>query len=118
MRRWTVARFVVCWLLWGGDDRAAVRCPGLPGLWLHRHEKGHAGPGDAGAAGAGRGSVQWRAVRLPRTPRQSAETDLARRHRPVHADQAVGARPFYLADDEYGLDRAVGRTIVNAARRV
>jgi transposase len=30
MRRWTVARFVVCWLLWGGDDRAAVRCPGLP----------------------------------------------------------------------------------------
>jgi hypothetical protein len=28
MRRWTVARFVVCWLRWRGDDRAAVRYPG------------------------------------------------------------------------------------------
>ena len=34
----------------------------------------------------------------------------------MHADQATGARPFYLADDEYGLGRAVGRTTVNAAR--
>jgi hypothetical protein len=38
MLRWTVARFVVCWLRWRGDDRAAVRCPGLPGLRLHRHD--------------------------------------------------------------------------------
>ena len=72
-----LARFVGCSKHWRGDDRAAVRCLGLPGLRLHRHEKGHAGSGDAGAAGAGRGSVQWRAVRLPRTPRQPAEIDLA-----------------------------------------
>lgn len=31
---------------------------------------------------------------------------------------AVGARSFHLADDEHGLDRAVDRAIVNAARRL
>src|SRR3954447_18760456 len=40
-------------------------------------EKGHAGSGDAGAAGAGGGSVQWRAVRVPRSSRQFVEAGLA-----------------------------------------
>ena len=36
----------------------------------------------------------------------------------LHADQTAGARSFHLADDEHGLDRVVGRAIVDTARRL
>jgi hypothetical protein len=52
------------------------------------------------------------------TPRQSVEAGLAWRQRPVHADQAVGVRSLYLADDEHGLDRVVGGAVGDAARRL
>ena len=39
MREWTAVRFVGCLPRWRADDRAAVRCPGLPGLRPYRHEK-------------------------------------------------------------------------------
>src|SRR5271166_3945172 len=107
-----------CWPPWGSHDCRAAWCPGLSCLRHNGHAPRNGGFGHASATDAVTEPIRWRSLCLSRQKCRPDQASLARRHRPVPADQAFGARPLHLADDEHGHNFVDGFPVGDVAGRL
>lgn len=95
-----------------GDDPAANRGASVAHDRLHRHAEGLSLAGAAGLGDLATRSLERSSVLLPRTPRQPAEGDLARRPRRLLVHKAPGAGPVLVAEP----GRRHGDDLIGTAR--